>query len=71
MCKALVHIFNLSLKNGEFISKFKVGKVIPIYKKGSKKLLENYRPTCMLTSIDFKVIRTNNLQPSECFFNQT
>ena len=37
MCQALVHIFNLSLKNGTFISKFKIGKVIPIHKKESKK----------------------------------
>ena len=49
--QALVHIFNLSLKNGEFISKFKIGKVIPIYKDGSKKLMENYRPVCLLPSV--------------------
>ena len=51
MCQALVHIFNLSLKKGEFISKFKIGKIIPIYKKGNKKLQENYRPICLLPTL--------------------
>ena len=73
MCKALVHIFNLSLKQGEFISKFKIGKVIPIYKKGSKKLMENYRPVCLLPSISkllekIMYIRINDFLNKHNFF---
>ena len=44
----LVHIFNLSLKNGEFLSSFKTGKVIPIHKKNSKSDMNNFRPISLL-----------------------
>ena len=41
---ALSHIFNLSLKQGKFINAFKVTKIIPIYKTGSRSDVNNYRP---------------------------
>ena len=44
----LTNIFNLSLSTGTFISYFKKAKVIPIFKKGNPKLVENYRPISIL-----------------------
>ena len=44
----LTNIFNLSLSTGTFVSYFKKAKVIPIFKKGNPKLVENYRPISIL-----------------------
>ena len=44
----LSHIFNLSLKEGIFPDKMKIAKVIPIFKKGPKTRVENYRPISLL-----------------------
>ena len=44
----LTNIFNLSISTGTFISYFKNAKVIPIFKKGNPKLVENYRPISIL-----------------------
>ena len=44
----LAHIFNLSVNQGVFPSKMKLAKVIPIFKKGSKDNVENYRPISLL-----------------------
>ena len=45
MC-ILTHIFNLSLKSGIFLKKFKLAKVIglPIFKKGARHDVNNFRP---------------------------
>ena len=45
---ALSHIFNLSLSEGVFPHQMKLAKVKPIYKKGSKLKVENYRPISLL-----------------------
>ena len=47
----LVHIFNLSLSQGKFISTFKKAKVIPIHKKNKKNDMNNYRPISLLPVI--------------------
>ena len=41
---SLVHIFNLCFETGEFPSKMKISKVLPISKKGKKDDMSNYRP---------------------------
>lgn len=54
--KSIVHIIsdilsfivNLMFKNGVFPYELKRGKVIPVFKKGDKSLLNNYRPICIL-----------------------
>ena len=44
----LSHIFNLSMSEGVFPEKMKLAKVIPIFKKGSKLDVSNYRPISLL-----------------------
>jgi exonuclease III len=44
----LAHVINLCLKYGTFPNDFKIGKVTPIYKNGSKHNLDNYRPITVL-----------------------
>ena len=39
----LTHIFNNSISNGVFPQRLKTSKSIPIYKKGDKTLVDNYR----------------------------
>ena len=43
----LVHIFNRSFQNNEIPLDWKRANIIPIFKKGSKKLVENYRPVSL------------------------
>ena len=39
----LTHIFNLSIQNGVFPESLKISKAIPIFKRGDKQLVDNYR----------------------------
>ena len=41
-------IFNLSIETGTFPNRLKLSKGIPIYKKGDKLLLDNYRLVCLV-----------------------
>ena len=47
IAKPLCHIINIS-KNGIVPSAFKLGKITPIYKSGSKHEMDNYRPITVL-----------------------
>ena len=47
----LVHIINSSLTTGHVPNSMKIAKVIPIYKKGEKDDVNNYRPISLLTFI--------------------
>ena len=48
ICDSVAYIFNLSLKTGSVPSDFKCAKVSPIFKKGSKLDIGNYRPISVL-----------------------
>ena len=63
----LVHIFNLSLLNGVVPEGMKIAKVIPLYKKGDKLDVNNYRPISLLTTLSKileKKLFTKELLPS-------
>ena len=47
----LSHIFNLSLSTGNFPSKLKQCRVIPIFKSGDQLDCDNYQPISLLSSI--------------------
>jgi hypothetical protein len=49
----LSHIFSLSLLTGKFLSLWKQVAVVPIFKKGNKALVVNYRPISILNSQKF------------------
>ena len=70
--KPLVHIFNLSIVSGVFPVNMKLSEVIPLYKKGSKDQMNNYRPISLLITISkllekcmytclYKFIAKNNI----------
>lgn len=48
----LSHIFNLVFKTGVFPQHFKEAKVLPVFKKGDCKLVDNYRPISVLPFLD-------------------
>ena len=47
----LTHIFNLSINNGKFPEKMKVADIIPLFKKGAKDLVINYRLISLLITM--------------------
>ena len=52
---SLTHILNSSLDQGDFFDEWKIARVQPIYKAGSKLNVENYRPVSLL-SIPSKIL---------------
>lgn len=46
----LCHIFNLAISTSTFPEVWKTSKICPIFKNGSKKLIENYRPVAILSA---------------------
>jgi hypothetical protein len=49
--KPITIIVNQSIETGIFPDQLKIAKVIPIYKKGEKTLIENYRPISILPTV--------------------
>ena len=50
--KPLSKIFNLSLLTDVYPDKFKIAKTIPIFKKGDRHLISNYRPISLLPNLN-------------------
>ena len=48
LVKPLINIFSLSLDSGKFPSNWKKANIVPIYKKGDKSIVKNYRPVSLL-----------------------
>ena len=67
--KPLTCIINQTLKSGIFPEKLKFAKVIPIFKKGDKHSLSNYRPISVLPSVSkvFERVMHNQLHK---YFNE-
>ena len=49
LSKILSHILTICVKEGYFPNELKTGCITPIYKNGSKNIVENYRPVCSLS----------------------
>ncbi|XP_075167476.1 uncharacterized protein LOC142239568 [Haematobia irritans] len=47
----LMYLFNRSLMEGNFINKWKVTSISPVYKSGAKDNISNYRPISKLSNI--------------------
>ena len=52
ICNPLKNIFNLSFSTGQHPNILKISKTIPIYKKGSRLLVSNYRPISLLSNLN-------------------
>ena len=48
IAKPLVHICNISFLSGKVPNNFKIGKLIPVFKKGDPHTFSNYRPITLL-----------------------
>ena len=65
LAKPISVLFNRSLKSGKIPKDWKMAHVTPIYKKGNKAAVNNYRPvslTCVLCKSMEKIVREKILQ---------
>lgn len=70
----LLHIFRQSLSSGQLPMDWKIAKVIPVFKNGSRQLAENYRPislTCICCKLLEHIISSHlysHLESNHFFF---
>lgn len=51
ICYPLSNLFNLSLEQGVYPSKWKLAHVLPLFKKGDKCIASNYRPISLISCV--------------------
>ena len=57
---SLTILFNISFRTGSLPTEWKMANIVPVYKKGDKNCIENYKPislTCIVSKIFEKCIR--------------
>ena len=52
ICDTLCKIFNMCITSGKHPDKLKLAHALPIYKKGSRLLVSNYRPISLLSNLN-------------------
>ena len=52
ICNTLCKIFNMCITSGKHPDKLKLAHAIPIFKKGSRLLVSNYRPISLLSNLN-------------------
>ena len=67
LTEPLTHIINKSIQTGKFPTKWKHSKVCPIYKKGDRKLLKNYRPVSLISVRGMVLERCVGIQMEDHF----
>ena len=63
----LTYMINFSILTGKFPTNWKIAKVVPLHKKGDKKLLKNYRPVSLLPVAGMILEKVEALQIEEFF----
>ena len=51
LCDSLALLFNLSLRSGVLPSEWKKANIVPVFKKGDKRSVKNYRPVSLLSIV--------------------
>jgi len=69
LTKPITHLINSSLISGIFPNKLKITKLEPLFKKGNRQIVSNYRPIALLPSIS-KIYEKVVYNQLVCFFEQ-
>ena len=63
----LTYIINSSILSGKYPTNWKLAKVVPLYKKGDRKSLKNYRPVALLSVAGMVLERVVAIQIEKFF----
>ncbi|ELU04226.1 hypothetical protein CAPTEDRAFT_95135, partial [Capitella teleta] len=55
----ITHIINLIFQHNTVPDKLKFAKIVPIYKAGDSKQVQNYRPISVLPAFEKNCLKTN------------
>lgn len=69
LLKPITHLINSSLISGIFPSKLKITKLKPLFKKGDRQIVSNYRPIALLPSLS-KIYEKVVYNQLVCFFEE-